>query len=196
MSPPGVIARRVLCVGLPQHGKTVLCERLVNDRLREFPTARALVWDVVREQQYHGQACHSLSDFAATQRQRRHVFRGEVKAVEVAQLALDLTAKDPSRRVLLVIDEMALKQVVNNGHWASEALRLCSSTARGVDLYCTTQLPKYAPTDLRGTMTDCYAFRLDDQDQLDRLVELGMPARYQERVRRLRPWCFVHYRRW
>ena len=191
-----VIARRTIIVGLPQHGKTVLCERLVTERLREFPTARALIWDVVREQQYQGYPCHSIRDFHETPRQRRHVFRGEVKASEVAQLALDLTAKDPGRRVILVIDEMALNQVVNNGRWAHESLRLCSSTARGVDLYCTTQLPKYAPTDLRGTMTDAYAFRLDDQDQLDRLTELGVPAAYQSRVRCLKPWCFVHYRRW
>jgi hypothetical protein len=191
-----IIARRAIIVGLPQHGKTVLCEQLVNARLAEFPTARALIWDVVREQQYQGQPCHSLSDFHATPRQRKHVFRGEVPVRDVAQLALDLTAKDPTRRVVLVVDEMALSQVVANGKWANEPLRLCSSTARGVDLYCTTQLPKYSPTDLRGTMTDAYAFRLDDADQLDRLIELGVPQSYRERVQTLRPFCFVHYRRW
>lgn len=193
-----VIARRVLIVGLPQHGKTFLAEQLVDGLLLQHPGSRALIWDGVREVQYRGQVCETLDDWRQYPRARRLVFRAGVDPVAVATLALELARAGAARRVrvVLVQDELALRSVVHGPNWAHQVFRDATGKARGVDFVCTGQQPRHAPVELRGVLTDLYSFRLDDQLDLDALCDRGMPQHYLERVRRLTPYHFVHYRRW
>lgn len=199
-SPPPVIARRILITGVPQHGKTVLAEHLVDDLLRADPQARALIWDGVREVQYRGVVCETLDEWRQAPRARRFVFRGGVPVPAVATLALELTrlrpGAPPPARIVLVVDEMARRDVVIASHWAHQSLLDCTTKARLVSFIGTMQAPRHAPTDLRSVFTDLYSFRLDDQADLDALANRGMPERYLPWVRRLKPHRFVHYHRW
>ncbi len=179
------MAKRYVCVGQRESGKSYWAAQLIKQRLAEGDR-RALVWVAQPEAKYDGVELTKISDAAEHPDAPIWVFRPPVTLAEVVCLARELRRRRPSEDLCLVIDELADPQVTTGGaspDWKCEVLREILQTVRGVSLVGTTQTPQNMPQPLRQLADQYFMFCCTGEGALRRLENDGVP---EEKVRALR----------